>query len=75
MFRLWRFGATMPTSSKRDTPPRRMWGLFNFDTFWEAGRTRKDCREHAAKILGADFEKYFRDGSMRIVKITVREGW
>jgi hypothetical protein len=55
--------------------PYRIWGLFNYDTLYEVGRTRKDCREHAARILGDGFERYFRDGSIQIRKITVREGW
>lgn len=52
-----------------------VWGLFNYDTFWEVGRTRRDCREHATRIIGKDAESCFRDGSMRIAKVTVREGW
>lgn len=54
-----------------------MWGLFNYDIFWEAGRTRKECREHAARIAGSadEAEKWLRQKSLRIVKITVLEGW
>lgn len=61
--------------SPRGGKPLRMWGLFNYNIFWEAGRTRKDCREHARKILGDEMESYFKNKSMRIVRITVREGW
>jgi len=53
----------------------RVWGLFNYDTFWEVGRTMKDCREHAARVIGKDYEKYLKDKSMRIVRVTVKEGW
>ena len=53
----------------------RIWGLFNYDTLYEVGRTRKDCREHALRILGEDMEKYFRGGSITIEKVTVRKGW
>jgi hypothetical protein len=55
--------------------PYKVWGLFNFGTLYEVGRTRHDCREHAERIIGKDFEKYFRDKSMRIAKVTVSEGW
>ena len=53
----------------------RIWGLFNYDTFYEAGRTRKECREHAERVVGKDFEKFFRNGSLHIAKITIRKGW
>ena len=51
------------------------WGLFNYDTLYEIGRVRLECRQHAERIIGKDFERYFRDGSMTIRKVTVREGW
>lgn len=53
----------------------RVWGLFNYDTLYEVGRTRKDCREHALRIVGPNFEKYFRDKSLTISKVTIRGGW
>lgn len=57
------------------TKPYRIWGLFNYTTLYEVGRTRKDCREHAERIIGSDMEKYFRDGSISIEKVTVKKGW
>lgn len=51
------------------------WGLFNYDTLYEIGRVRRECRDHAARIIGEDYFKYFKDGSMSIRKVTVREGW
>lgn len=65
----------MPIGDIVKPKPKKMWGLFNFNIFWEAGRTRRDCQEHAERLLGKDFEKYIRDGSLRIAKIVVREGW
>ena len=53
----------------------RAWGLFNYGTLYEIGRVRMECREHAERIIGKDFEKYFRDESITIRKVTVREGW
>lgn len=53
----------------------RAWGLFNYDTLYEIGRVRKECRAHAERIIGNDFEHYFRNGSISIRKVTVREGW
>lgn len=55
--------------------PQRVWGLFNYDTLYEIGRVRKECREHAERIIGKNFEKYLRDGSISIRKVTVLEGW
>jgi len=51
------------------------WGLFNYDILYEIGRVRKDCIAHAERIIGKDFEKFFRNGSITIRKVTVREGW
>ena len=55
--------------------PYRIWGLFNYDVLYEVGRTRKECRTHAERIIGKDFERFFRDGSISIRKVTVSEGW
>lgn len=67
--------ARSPARKKLTPKPRRMWGLFNYNTFYEAGRTRAACRYHAERDIGKDFEKYFRNGSMQIRKITITEGW
>lgn len=60
---------------KMKTRPYKIWGLFNWDTLYEVGRTRHECREHAERILGKGFERHFLDKSMRIAKVTIREGW
>lgn len=60
----------------RKIPPHyHVWGLFNFDVLWTTGRTRKDCREDAMRILGPTFERAFRDRSLSIKKVTVIQGW
>ena len=60
---------------RRSQHIHKAWGLFNYDVLYEIGRVRKECRDHAERIIGKDFEKYFRNGSITIRKVTVREGW
>ena len=62
--------------SKPNMKLRRMWALFNYDTLYEVGRVRRDCREHARHIFGEKTaEQCFKDGSLHIAKVTVLEGW
>ena len=60
---------------KKNKQIHRVWGLFNYNVLYEIGRVRRECRNHAERIIGGNPEKYFRNGSITIRKVTVREGW
>ena len=45
------------TTDRKDVKHHKAWGLFNYDTLYEIGRVRKECRQHAERIIGEDFEK------------------
>jgi hypothetical protein len=53
-----------------------MWGVFNYSSLWFVERTRREAFLGAANnFFGNEDElrRYIKDGSVRIVKVEVRE--